>query len=117
MVYEFTKSDEGKYLFYSFWLEDNYCETYNYVIKVTKKVAAYRSFFFVQGLRSDFIKKYPDICRWRYEVTKVNDNNFLDSTACSYPLRLVLLDCPYPEKGLTKKERSKMMEFEQGKNV
>jgi hypothetical protein len=117
MVYKFTKSDEGKYLFYSFWERDNYFELSNFIIRVSKKSVAYRWFFFVQGMRSDHIKKYPHLHNWMYGIAEVDDNDFPSDTTCSYPLRLVMLGCSSPKTDLTKQERQKIVEFEQGKDV
>jgi hypothetical protein len=117
MAHKFTKSDEGKYLFYSAQVADNYFELFSYIIKVSDRLAVYRYFFFVHGMKSDNIKADPDIHRWKYAIVNVDDNNFPSDTTYSYPLRLVMLGCPFPKRDLTRQEREKMIEFEQGKDV
>lgn len=112
MVYRFKKSDEGKCFFYSFWLKDNYCEHYSHILKVSKKAVAYRRFFFIEGLESKFIKKYPDVCCWRYEVAEIDNNDFPDNTICLNPLRLVMLGCLLPKKDLTEDEVKELLSYE-----
>jgi len=117
MAYKFIKSDEGKYLFYSLWERDNYFEFFNFIIKVSQKSVVYRYFFFVQGMKSDHIKKYPHTHSWKYGIARVNDNNFPSDAVCSYPLRLVMLGCLYPKTDLTEEEQQKIVELEQGKDI
>jgi len=133
MVYEFTKSDEGKYFCYSIPLrgEDNESfHAYLYIIKVIDCVVACQCFVYnadltrydactegvldinntIDRLRKKQIEKRK---KWLFKIIKTEcDEQGL--THC-YPLNLVVLNYfKPPNRCLTKRQRRTLLSFKSG---